>query len=282
MGLKVLNPLIKTVAKKAYVAPKIEVKTLESLGLKVESIGDIFHVKETGLHIPQKTFDFLPWRQGYKYIPRVGKPPQYTEDAKRVTKLFENTNRVDEKLPNGFRFCAQPRTKVGENGEFLKKDFYERVGAKGLECLFLDKNSKGFQVMVDSLNNIIGKNPNITDKQKAQLLKEFVENCFVAKNQGLVSKFSSDYLSISQITASGAGVCRHKALLAKALGDEIGLDISLIRGDFYNGLLPESHIWNELKLGNSYFLFDVEQSNCFVNLESDASCLNKYRYVTFK
>ena len=40
MGLKVLNPLIKTVAKKAYVAPKMEVRTLESLGLKMKKSTD--------------------------------------------------------------------------------------------------------------------------------------------------------------------------------------------------------------------------------------------------
>ncbi len=46
MGLKVLNPLIKTVAKKAYVAPKMEVRTLESLGLKMEQLtGDVIQIK---------------------------------------------------------------------------------------------------------------------------------------------------------------------------------------------------------------------------------------------
>lgn len=44
MGLEIINPLIKTVAKKApYVAPKMEVRTLESLGLKMEQLtGDVF------------------------------------------------------------------------------------------------------------------------------------------------------------------------------------------------------------------------------------------------
>ena len=38
LKLKVLNPLIKAVAKKAYVAPKIEVQTIESLGFKMEQL----------------------------------------------------------------------------------------------------------------------------------------------------------------------------------------------------------------------------------------------------
>ena len=40
MGLKVLNVLAKAVAKKAYVAPKMEVRTLESLGLKMKKSTD--------------------------------------------------------------------------------------------------------------------------------------------------------------------------------------------------------------------------------------------------
>ena len=47
MGLKVLNPLIKTVAKKAYVAPKMEVRILEPLGLKMEQLtGDVVNISK--------------------------------------------------------------------------------------------------------------------------------------------------------------------------------------------------------------------------------------------
>ena len=47
MGLKVINPLIKAVAKKAYVAPKMEVRTLESLGLKMEQLtGDVINIAQ--------------------------------------------------------------------------------------------------------------------------------------------------------------------------------------------------------------------------------------------
>ena len=48
MGLKAINSLMKAVAKKAYVAPKMEVRTLESLGLKMEQLtGDLVQVKNT-------------------------------------------------------------------------------------------------------------------------------------------------------------------------------------------------------------------------------------------
>lgn len=47
MGLKVINPLIKAVAKKAYVAPKLRVSTLESIGLKMEQLtGDVVQLSK--------------------------------------------------------------------------------------------------------------------------------------------------------------------------------------------------------------------------------------------
>lgn len=53
MGLKVINPLLKTVAKKAYVAPKMEVRTLESLGLKMEQLtGDVAQFNKVRLKRP--------------------------------------------------------------------------------------------------------------------------------------------------------------------------------------------------------------------------------------
>lgn len=43
--------------------------------------------------------------------------------------------------------------------------------------------------------------------------------------------------------AVGAGVCRHRALLFKLLGDEAGLRVSLVRGNYAGG----GHTWNELR-----------------------------------
>ena len=63
MGLKVINPLIKAVAQKAYVTPKMEVRTLESLGLKMEQLsGDIITISKksiTKYAIEQMTQNYL-------------------------------------------------------------------------------------------------------------------------------------------------------------------------------------------------------------------------------
>jgi hypothetical protein len=56
----------------------------------------------------------------------------------------------------------------------------------------------------------------------------------------------------------GAGVCRHKALLAKFLADELGYgkDIALI-----SGKIPgEGHTWNFIRIDDQIFLFDIHNS----------------------
>ena len=54
MGLKAINPLIKAVAKKVYVAPKVEVRTLDSFGKKAEKIGDMLEFSNNPIEFIHK------------------------------------------------------------------------------------------------------------------------------------------------------------------------------------------------------------------------------------
>lgn len=61
MGLKDLNPLIKTVAKKAYIVPKMEVRALESFGLKMDQLtGDVVQFQQKSLNqaLPEYLYHF--------------------------------------------------------------------------------------------------------------------------------------------------------------------------------------------------------------------------------
>ncbi|HEX3872148.1 MAG TPA: EDR1-related protein, partial [Pirellulales bacterium] len=56
-----------------------------------------------------------------------------------------------------------------------------------------------------------------------------------------------------------AGVCRHRALLFKILGDEAGLKTALVRGNYAKQGPPGfAHAWNEVELGDGHrVLVDV-------------------------
>jgi transglutaminase/protease-like cytokinesis protein 3 len=56
-----------------------------------------------------------------------------------------------------------------------------------------------------------------------------------------------------------AGVCRHRSLLFKLLGDEAGLKTALVRGNFIKKKPPGfAHAWNEVILEDGrHLLVDV-------------------------
>ena len=86
MGLKVINPLIKAVAKKAYVAPKMEVRTLESLGLKMEQLsGDVVKIsRKTNITINPKIQIIEKYMKGeidVKHVAAILRDPREFEEV---------------------------------------------------------------------------------------------------------------------------------------------------------------------------------------------------------
>ena len=279
MGLKAINPLIKAVAKKAYVAPKMEVRTLESLGLKMEQLtGDVAKFNSKEIKLDDEVFNFLPWRRGYNKLPPTGKPPVYTLESKTATENFMEKGWIEEPLPNGFRMPFGPYRAFDENG--MIKPHMIRTGSDR-EFLYLNKNSKGINLMVERLKKIFNKNPNITEEEKAKILHKFVDSCYDKNRYSWIHEFSSDFIPIENTAASGAGVCRHKSFLAKVLGDRLGLHVAMARGRYIINQelgIGESHIWNEVKIGDKWFLMDIEQ-NRFKNLAEYSDFPKLYEYA---
>lgn len=108
MGLKAINPLIKAVAKKAYVAPKMEVRTLESLGLKMEQfMGDTIHVSNV-----EKTLA--------KATQTVEKNLSELTTTEFETKVYECINNFEAKSINEIKNILNELRKRGT-------DYYQKV-----------------------------------------------------------------------------------------------------------------------------------------------------------
>ena len=224
----------------------------------------------------------LPWKKGnIKSDPKSIIPPKYTQEAKIATETFFNSSRIDTELPDGFRFCTNPCKTVDENGMIFLKDAieYSKISPKGQEYLFLDKNSKHLQYLVNQLKNIINQKQ-YTEEQKARILIAFVDKCFDKSRADLNMNFyPSNFLPIEHTAVYGVGVCRHKSFLTKVLADELGLKVSMVSGVFETESKElDAHIWNEIIIGNEKFLMDVEQCK-FINLNSDNAWLNRYTYI---
>lgn len=65
----------------------------------------------------------------------------------------------------------------------------------------------------------------------------------------LVAEYGGEPVLLGDVPKlSGAGVCRHRSLLFKLLGDEAGLRVALVRGCVNLGQTIGDHVWNELCL----------------------------------
>jgi len=227
------------------------------LATKLESDVVEFSTKE--IKLDDELFDFLPWRKGYKKLPSTGKPPAYTPEAKKASESFAERGWIEEPLPNGFRMPYGPyKNTFDANG--IPKPGPKR--SPGHEFLYFNEDSNGIRIMIERLKKVFSANPNISEKEKAKILHKFVDSCYDRSRTSWVAGFSDDLIPIENTAATGAGVCRHKSLLAKVLGDKLGLKIAMARGHFTVDKeigLTESHIWNELKIGNKWYLMDIEQ-----------------------
>ena len=256
----------------------VQIQSVKGLMYAKELKCDVAKFETNEIKLDSELFDFLPWRNGYKKLPPTGRPPKYTPEAKQATESFINKGWIEEPLPNGFRMPFGPYRAFDENG--MIKSSMPRGGADR-EFLYFNEDSKGINMMVKRLKSIFSDNPNITEKQKAQVLYKFVDSCYERKRASWISQFCSDFIPIENTAASGAGVCRHKSFLAKVLGDKLGLNIAMARGRFITNTelgIGESHIWNEIKIGEKWFLMDVEQGR-FEDLTKFSDFSKLYEYA---
>ncbi len=54
-------------------------------------------------------------------------------------------------------------------------------------------------------------------------------------------------MSLGDVISTGSGVCRHRSLLFKVLCDRLGIEASLVRGNFRSAYMHEGHAWNEVR-----------------------------------
>lgn len=89
--------------------------------------------------------------------------------------------------------------------------------------------------------------------QRARALAKYVDaqcsppegrNASLAKATLVESEYQEREFLLGR--SGGTGVCRHRALLFKVLGDEAGLNVALVRGNYATGKKAAGHVWNEL------------------------------------
>ena len=204
-------------------------------------------------------------KTGEYTLPRMnpqGTHPVTKEAIEQSNKYTKEIISENEHFADGFRYCG-PHAKFNESGQNIS-----RFSSGNQEIVIIDKNADKIlnQTIQAFKNRISGKN--LTESQKMDEMMKFVDEVFsVSKNNAATEKltanmhnFETKEVFLGEIMNSGAGMCRHRALLTKLLGDEIGLATRFVQGTYSTG----GHAWNEIITKNgSKYLFDAMHGNIF-------------------
>lgn len=232
----------------------------------------LFNFSSNGeIHVTQRVhgsadLDFLEHIKNKTYskphtVP-AGTYPRTPQAIAQSNELAKNIITENDKIPNGFRYCGAD-ARFDSTGRNIS-----RFRNGNQEIIVVDRNldQKLNKTIGAFKNRIQGKN--LSEESKINELMKFVDEVFsVEKSGSATEKLVANMDSSNQVEVlfgdiinSGAGVCRHRSLLTKILGDEIGLKTRLVQGYYGKG----GHAWNEIITKNKKtYLFDAMHRNVF-------------------
>ena len=150
MGLEIINPLIKTVAKKAYVAPKMEVRTLESLGLKMEQLtGDLVQLSSKNMR----------GRLDSEELFHFAKEHPFTNFDGTLSKDGLLLCRMDDRMPvNGVIQCMRDETKYIDGCREIRESVHFSLNHAVLshDCGSWDNKKYLYCIPYKKVENIVG------------------------------------------------------------------------------------------------------------------------------
>lgn len=179
---------------------------------------------------------------------RDGEEPRFVKldsAAREVTETYREKHYLspDCKIPNGY-------VDGGRESVLVASEHVKSIR----EIIVVDRarDSDLQKHLAFARSKEIGDSPL---RRRAQLLARYVDaqcsppegrNASLAKLALVESEYQGRELLLGQ--SAGTGVCRHRALLFKVLGDEAGLNVTLVRGNYGTAKNAAGHVWNELIL----------------------------------
>ena len=124
---------------------------------------DTIILKTKKIEIAEDFFDYLPWKKGYKRLPATTQPSEYTPEARRVSEIFDKEQRVEDKIPDGFRMSSSHCDNLNAEGRI---DFDDEVLAPG-EIMLVDRTvDKGLNTTIRKFKELLSLHPDCSEYQK--------------------------------------------------------------------------------------------------------------------
>ena len=224
---------------------------IEGLRFAPEVIGDSVHFSNKIKWSPR-------WvKQGFQ-TPQSTTKLDFTEEGLNVSKMLGKESQIPftTKIPHTY-IDGDLGIRVLDNGQLSGWPHCEIVQVDFL-------NDKTLISVIDQFKNKLAQNRNLSEIEKINMLTKYVDEIFsVNKNDnqlvGLTKQFpEGKIVNLGEIIDSGAGVCRHRSLLLKILGDKTDMNVSLIKGCYDDG----QHAWNEIvsKSGKKYLVDSMHRN----------------------
>ena len=168
------------------------------------------------------------------------------------TGKFNSTHRIDvgEKVLDGYKDAGR-KVQFDSNGNIINPEKVYR------ETIVVDRTKdKKLQHLISDVKQ---KTKKMSEQQKADFLMEYIYNLTGDGNiaAGNCKKWTKNNVGqdalLGDIVTNNppVAVCRHRGLLFKVLGDEVGLKIELQRGNFYvDANNHGGHAWNTVRFSD--------------------------------
>ena len=154
---------------------------------------------------------------------------------------------VKERVLDGYKDGGR-KLKFDSNGNPINKP--------SREIILVDrKKDSKLQAII---NDVKQQTANMTEKQKAIFLQHYIydmSGADRATNQMIRSwadRHTGEEILLGDIITANppVAVCRHRSLLYKIVGDEIGLKVGLQRGNFHSAFGGGGHAWNTVQFSD--------------------------------
>lgn len=162
------------------------------------------------------------------------------------SKSFNSTHRIDAdtRVADGYKDGGR-RLRFDDNGNPINRP--------SREIILVDRQQD--KKLQDIIAEVKKKTAKMNEKQKAAFLQKYI--CEISGGTHPDAKIGDiwdnnhigkEILLGDIITAKPAvAVCRHRSLLYKILGDEVGLRVELQRGNFHDDWGGGGHAWNTVR-----------------------------------
>jgi hypothetical protein len=200
------------------------------------------------VHQAKATSDDLFFDLGVKTLPIDG-GVKVTTEAKEVVNAFNQQHFIgpDVKIPDGYLDGGR-RMVIDDEG----------VPSSGREILVVNR-TRDAQLTADLAYARSPELQKLPPIERVQRLVERIDRTMTPQGgerwvgmttEMLADEFTNKPVLIGDwVEQCQAGVCRHRALLFKILGDEAGLKTALVRGNYSrSGERTGGHAWNEVTL----------------------------------